>query len=88
MDRTFRQAIECARNTDPCSQSDAAFHYARGRTDGFGEWGFSALVERWSSDPRGHGSASRDGIENARDLKVDLSDVQEVVLTHDPWTTT
>ena len=50
---------------------------------GFGEWGFSALVEA-----DGHrilvdtGAHPETVLQNAHDLKVDLSNVQEVVLTH------
>ena len=50
---------------------------------GFGEWGFSALV-----DADGHrilvdtGAHPETVLQNAHDLKVDLSDVQEVILTH------
>ena len=51
--------------------------------EGLGEWGFSALVE---SD--GHrilvdtGAHPNTVLSNARDLGIDLSDVQEVILTH------
>jgi len=54
-----------------------------GTTAGLGEWGFSALVEA-----DGHrilldtGAHPETVLQNARELKVDLSDVQEVVLTH------
>ncbi len=50
---------------------------------GFGEWGFSALVEA-----DGHrilvdtGAHPETVLQNARDLNVDLSDVREVILTH------
>jgi 7,8-dihydropterin-6-yl-methyl-4-(beta-D-ribofuranosyl)aminobenzene 5'-phosphate synthase len=50
---------------------------------GFGEWGFSALVEA-----DGHrilvdtGAHPETVLQNARDLLIDLSDVREVVLTH------
>jgi 7,8-dihydropterin-6-yl-methyl-4-(beta-D-ribofuranosyl)aminobenzene 5'-phosphate synthase len=50
---------------------------------GLGEWGFSALVEA-----DGHrilvdtGAHPETVLENARDLHIDLSDVEEVVLTH------
>jgi 7,8-dihydropterin-6-yl-methyl-4-(beta-D-ribofuranosyl)aminobenzene 5'-phosphate synthase len=50
---------------------------------GIGEWGFAALVE---SD--GHrilvdtGARPETVLSNARELKVDLSDVKEVILTH------
>jgi 7,8-dihydropterin-6-yl-methyl-4-(beta-D-ribofuranosyl)aminobenzene 5'-phosphate synthase len=55
-----------------------------GDTTGIGEWGFAALM-----DVDGHhmlvdtGAHPDTVIRNARDLHVDLSDVQEVVLTHD-----
>ncbi len=51
-----------------------------------GEWGFSALVEA-----DGHrilldtGSHPETVLQNARDLKIDLSDVNEVILTHNHW---
>jgi 7,8-dihydropterin-6-yl-methyl-4-(beta-D-ribofuranosyl)aminobenzene 5'-phosphate synthase len=50
---------------------------------GIGEWGFAALVEA-----DGHkilfdtGARPRTVLENARELKVDLSDVEDVVLSH------
>ena len=50
---------------------------------GIGEWGFSALVE-----VDGHkilfdtGARPNTVLENARELKIDLSDVQDVVLSH------
>ena len=53
---------------------------------GIGEWGFAALIE---SD--GHrllvdtGSRPETVLTNVRDLKIDLSDVKEVVLTHNHW---
>jgi 7,8-dihydropterin-6-yl-methyl-4-(beta-D-ribofuranosyl)aminobenzene 5'-phosphate synthase len=54
-----------------------------GDTTGIGEWGFSALVEA-----DGHrilvdtGLHPETVLQNARDLKIDLSGVQEVILTH------
>ncbi len=54
-----------------------------GDTTGIGEWGFSALVEA-----DGHrvlvdtGLHPETVLQNARDLKIDLSDVHEVILTH------
>ncbi len=57
-----------------------------GETTGIGEWGFSALVEadghRVLLDTGGHPDTV---LENARDLKFDLSDVQDVILTHNHW---
>jgi 7,8-dihydropterin-6-yl-methyl-4-(beta-D-ribofuranosyl)aminobenzene 5'-phosphate synthase len=50
---------------------------------GIGEWGFSALVEA-----DGHkilfdtGARPRTVLDNARELKIDLSDVEDVVLSH------
>jgi 7,8-dihydropterin-6-yl-methyl-4-(beta-D-ribofuranosyl)aminobenzene 5'-phosphate synthase len=50
---------------------------------GIGEWGFAGLLES-----EGHrvlvdtGSHPDTVLQNARDLKIDLSDVREVVLTH------
>ncbi len=57
-----------------------------GSTTGMGEWGFSALVEA-----DGHrilldtGAHPETVLQNARDLKIDLSDVREVILTHNHW---
>ena len=57
-----------------------------GNPAGLGEWGFSALVEA-----DGHrilldtGSHPDTVLQNARDLHVDLSGVQDVVLTHNHW---
>src|SRR5215831_14989370 len=57
-----------------------------GDTTGLGEWGFSALV-----DADGHrilvdtGAHPDTVLQNARDLNIDLSDVREVVLTHNHW---
>jgi 7,8-dihydropterin-6-yl-methyl-4-(beta-D-ribofuranosyl)aminobenzene 5'-phosphate synthase len=51
--------------------------------DGIGEWGFSALVE-----VDGHrilfdtGARPNTVLENAKELKIDLSDVQDVILSH------
>jgi 7,8-dihydropterin-6-yl-methyl-4-(beta-D-ribofuranosyl)aminobenzene 5'-phosphate synthase len=51
--------------------------------DGIGEWGFAALVEA-----DGHkilfdtGAHPNTVLENARELKIDLSDVQDVILSH------
>ena len=53
---------------------------------GLGEWGFSALVEA-----DGHrilldtGAHPETVLQNARDLNVDLSDVNEAILTHNHW---
>src|ERR1017187_9343299 len=52
-----------------------------GSTTGLGEWGFSALIEA-----DGHrvlldtGARPDTVLQNARDLKIDLSDVREVIL--------
>jgi 7,8-dihydropterin-6-yl-methyl-4-(beta-D-ribofuranosyl)aminobenzene 5'-phosphate synthase len=57
-----------------------------GDTAGIGEWGFSALVE---ADGRrilvDTGSHPDTVLQNARDLHIDLSGVEEVVLTHYHW---
>jgi 7,8-dihydropterin-6-yl-methyl-4-(beta-D-ribofuranosyl)aminobenzene 5'-phosphate synthase len=57
-----------------------------GSTTGLGEWGFSALIEadghRVLLDTGAHPDTV---LQNARDLKIDLSDVSEVVLTHNHW---
>jgi 7,8-dihydropterin-6-yl-methyl-4-(beta-D-ribofuranosyl)aminobenzene 5'-phosphate synthase len=51
--------------------------------DGIGEWGFSALVE---ADGKkilfDTGARPNTVLENAKELKIDLSDVQDVVLSH------
>jgi 7,8-dihydropterin-6-yl-methyl-4-(beta-D-ribofuranosyl)aminobenzene 5'-phosphate synthase len=51
--------------------------------EGIGEWGFSALVE---ADGKkilfDTGARPNTVLENAKDLKVDLRDVQDVVLSH------
>ena len=57
-----------------------------GSVTGLGEWGFSALIEA-----NGHrvlldtGAHPETVLQNARDLKIDLSDVREVILTHNHW---
>jgi 7,8-dihydropterin-6-yl-methyl-4-(beta-D-ribofuranosyl)aminobenzene 5'-phosphate synthase len=57
-----------------------------GSTTGMGEWGFSALVEadghRILLDTGAHPDTV---LQNARDLKIDLSDVREAILTHNHW---
>ena len=57
-----------------------------GSPTGLGEWGFSALIEadghRILLDTGAHPDTV---LQNARDLNVDLSDVREVVLTHNHW---
>lgn len=56
------------------------------RFKGIGEWGFSALVEvdsrRLLYDT---GARSETVLQNARELDVDLSDVTEVVISHNHW---
>jgi 7,8-dihydropterin-6-yl-methyl-4-(beta-D-ribofuranosyl)aminobenzene 5'-phosphate synthase len=57
-----------------------------GDTVGMGEWGFSALVEADGHKMLVDTGAHRDAVlENARNLHIDLSDVEEVVLTHNHW---
>jgi 7,8-dihydropterin-6-yl-methyl-4-(beta-D-ribofuranosyl)aminobenzene 5'-phosphate synthase len=57
-----------------------------GETAGMGEWGFSALIEA-----DGHrvlldtGAHPETVLQNARDLHIDLSNVKEVILTHNHW---
>jgi len=57
-----------------------------GDTSGLGEWGFSALVEgdgrRILLDTGNHPETV---LQNVRDLKIDLSDVKDVILTHNHW---
>jgi len=54
-----------------------------GETEGIGEWGFAAAVE---ADGKkilfDTGARPNTVLENAKELKVDLSDVQDVVLSH------
>jgi 7,8-dihydropterin-6-yl-methyl-4-(beta-D-ribofuranosyl)aminobenzene 5'-phosphate synthase len=57
-----------------------------GNTTGLGEWGFSALIE--ADDHRillDTGAHPDTVLQNARDLKIDLSNVREVILTHNHW---
>lgn len=53
---------------------------------GIGEWGFSALVEadthRILLDTGGHPETV---LQNAHDLNVELSNVEDVILTHNHW---
>ena len=57
-----------------------------GDITGVGEWGFSALIEA-----DGHrvlldtGARPDTVLENANLLKIDLSKVQDVILTHNHW---
>jgi len=57
-----------------------------GSTTGLGEWGFSALIEadghRVLLDTGAHPDTV---LQNAHDLNIDLSDVREVILTHNHW---
>jgi 7,8-dihydropterin-6-yl-methyl-4-(beta-D-ribofuranosyl)aminobenzene 5'-phosphate synthase len=57
-----------------------------GSTTGMGEWGFSALIEadghRVLLDTGAHPDTV---LQNARDLNIDLSNVQDVILTHNHW---
>jgi hypothetical protein len=57
-----------------------------GATTGLGEWGFAALIEadghRVLLDTGAHPDTV---LQNAGDLKIDLSDVREVILTHNHW---
>ena len=57
-----------------------------GDVKGIGEWGFSALIEadgrRVLLDTGAHPDTV---LQNARDLKIDLSNVSEVILTHNHW---
>ena len=57
-----------------------------GDVTGIGEWGFSALVEfdgnRILVDTGAHPDTV---LQNARDLKIDLSNVKEAILTHNHW---
>jgi metal-dependent hydrolase (beta-lactamase superfamily II) len=65
-----------------------AFHYVDLLTDtvGVGEWCFSALVEvdgkRVLFDSGGRAETV---LNNARELGVDLSNVEDVILSHNHW---
>jgi 7,8-dihydropterin-6-yl-methyl-4-(beta-D-ribofuranosyl)aminobenzene 5'-phosphate synthase len=51
--------------------------------EGIGEWGFAALVEAGGKKILfDTGARPNTVLENARELKVDLSDVQDVILSH------
>jgi len=51
--------------------------------EGLGEWGFSALVETDGKKILFDTGAHPDTVlKNAKDLKIDLSDIQDVVLSH------
>jgi 7,8-dihydropterin-6-yl-methyl-4-(beta-D-ribofuranosyl)aminobenzene 5'-phosphate synthase len=57
-----------------------------GEATGIGEWGFSALVEADGNRILVDTGAHPDTVlQNARDLKIDLSNVKEVILTHNHW---
>jgi 7,8-dihydropterin-6-yl-methyl-4-(beta-D-ribofuranosyl)aminobenzene 5'-phosphate synthase len=54
--------------------------------EGQGEWGYSALVEADGHKILYDTGASADLVlRNARALKIDLSDVEDVVLSHNHW---
>jgi 7,8-dihydropterin-6-yl-methyl-4-(beta-D-ribofuranosyl)aminobenzene 5'-phosphate synthase len=57
-----------------------------GDITGEGEWGFSALIEadgrRVLLDTGAHPNTV---LQNAHDFKIDLSDVKDVILTHNHW---
>jgi 7,8-dihydropterin-6-yl-methyl-4-(beta-D-ribofuranosyl)aminobenzene 5'-phosphate synthase len=57
-----------------------------GSGQGIGEWGFAGLLE---ADGRriliDTGSHPETVLQNARDLKVDLSNVKELIITHNHW---
>ncbi len=53
---------------------------------GMGEWGFSALVEADSIKILfDAGSHERTVLDNAKEMKLDLSNVQHLVLSHNHW---
>src|SRR5262249_8391990 len=57
-----------------------------GETTGLGEWGFAALVEADGHRILLDTGAHPDNVAtNARNLKIDLSGINEVILTHDHW---
>jgi 7,8-dihydropterin-6-yl-methyl-4-(beta-D-ribofuranosyl)aminobenzene 5'-phosphate synthase len=57
-----------------------------GSAQGIGEWGFSGLLE---ADGRriliDTGSHPETVLQNARDFKIDLSNVKELIITHNHW---
>lgn len=57
-----------------------------GSAQGIGEWGFAGLLE---ADGRriliDTGSHPETVLQNARDLKIDLSNVKELIITHNHW---
>ena len=57
-----------------------------GGGQGIGEWGFAGLLE---ADGRriliDTGSHPETVLQNARDLKIDLSNVKELIITHNHW---
>lgn len=57
-----------------------------GSGQGIGEWGFAGLLE---ADGRrilvDTGSHPETVLQNARDLKIDLSNVKELIITHNHW---
>ena len=57
-----------------------------GSGQGIGEWGFAGLLE---ADGRriliDTGSHPDTVLQNARDLKIDLSNVKELIITHNHW---
>jgi len=57
-----------------------------GEVTGIGEWGFSALIEADGNRILLDSGLHPDTVlQNARDLKIDLSTVKEVILTHNHW---
>ena len=57
-----------------------------GDVAGIGEWGFSALVEADGNRVLLDTGAHPDTVlRNAHDLKIDLSNVREAILTHNHW---
>jgi 7,8-dihydropterin-6-yl-methyl-4-(beta-D-ribofuranosyl)aminobenzene 5'-phosphate synthase len=57
-----------------------------GDVTGIGEWGFSALIEADGHRVLLDTGAHPDTVwQNARNLTIDLSDVKEVILTHNHW---
>jgi 7,8-dihydropterin-6-yl-methyl-4-(beta-D-ribofuranosyl)aminobenzene 5'-phosphate synthase len=54
-----------------------------GEVEGIGEWGFAALVEANGKKILfDTGARPNTVLENAKELKIDLSDIQDVVLSH------
>jgi 7,8-dihydropterin-6-yl-methyl-4-(beta-D-ribofuranosyl)aminobenzene 5'-phosphate synthase len=84
--RSFSQSASSASSADSHAQVHAlkiTILSTMLADDGIGEWGFAALVEADGSKILfDTGARPKTVLENVRELKVDLSDVQDVILSH------